>query len=162
MARVRSSMAAPTLSERLAPVTGQRLLEPGDGEAWGTLLYLAYHGTADDDGETLEDGLAVGPGLVAADRPNLVRSCSTGIWRDDRLVSGIMILTIDADHWIDPIVTHPDYKRTGLARHLICWASGELHALGVRRFRLAVTDANTPAVSLYRKLGFSREGPWPR
>lgn len=51
--------------------------------------------------------------------------------------------------------------RWGLADRLIRWASGELHNMGVSKLRLAVTDENVPAVSLYRKLGFTRDGPWP-
>lgn len=160
MPRIRSAMTVETAAERLTSVSGQRPLTPSDGAAYGALLYLAYHGSVDDDGETLEDGLKVGPGMLAADRENLVRECSAGIWRQDELVASVVIITLLGDHWIDPVITHPDYRRQGLAQHLIRWASGELNGLGIRKLRLAVTDSNKPAVSLYQKLGFVRDGPW--
>lgn len=132
-----------------------------DGMAYGALLYYAYHGTVDDDGEVLQDGFDIGPGLLAEARENLVRPCSAGIWRAGQLVAAVLTITLNDDHWIDPIIVHPDYKRQGLGTHLMLWASSALHTMGVERLRLAVTDTNKAALALYHKLGYVRDSPWP-
>ena len=52
------------------------------------------------------------------------------------------------------VVGHPDMQRREIATSLIA-ASGEaLLSAGHTRMDLFVTEANEPAVSLYRKLGF--------
>ena len=134
---------------------------PSDGMAYGALLYYAYHGTVDDDGEVLQDGLDIGPGLLAEARENLVRPCSAGIWRNDQLIAAVLAITLNGEHWIDPIVVLPQFKRHGLGTHLMRWASSVLRIHGVERLRLAVTDTNVPALALYHKLGYRRDGPWP-
>ncbi len=154
-------MTAPTLAEQVPAADGQRLMVASDGMAYGALLYYAYHGTVDDDGEVLQDGLDIGPGLLAEARESLVRPCSAGIWRAGQLVAAVLTITLNDDHWIDPIIVHPDCKRQGLGTHLMRWASSALHGRGVEKLRLAVTDANEPALALYHKLGYLRDGPWP-
>ncbi len=154
-------MSTSTLAEDVPAADGQRLMVASDGMAYGALLYYAYHGSVDDDGEVLQDGLDIGPGLLADARENLVRPCSAGIWRDGRLVAAILTITIDGDHWIDPIIVHPEFKRLGLGTHLMRWASSTLRLRGVEKLRLAVTDTNVPALALYHKLGYLRDGAWP-
>ncbi len=161
IAKARSAMSAPTLAVEVPAADGQRLMVAADGEAFGGLLYYAYHGTVDDDGEVLQDGLDIGPGLLAEARENLVRPCSAGIWRDGQLIAAVLTITLDGDHWIDPMVVHPEFKRHGLGTHLMRWAASALRARGVERLRLAVTDTNEPALALYHKLGYLRDGPWP-
>lgn len=160
MVKTRSVMSGPTRREPVAPAAGQRCLQASDGEAFGALLYFAYHGTVDDDGETLDDGLAVGPRLLATTRENLVRQSSAGIWQAGDLVAAVLTITLEDDYWIDPIVVHPDYKRRGFGYHLMSWASADLHGRGIELLRLAVTDTNEPALALYGKLGYVRDGPW--
>lgn len=161
IAKTRSAMSAPTLAEKVPAADGQRLLVASDGRAFGALLYHAYHGTVDDDGEVLQDGLDIGPGLLAEARENLIRPCSAGIWQVGQLVAAVLTITLNDDHWIDPIIVHPDFKRHGLGTHLMRWASSALHTMSVEKLRLAVTDSNEPALALYQKLGYSRDGPWP-
>jgi ribosomal-protein-alanine N-acetyltransferase len=56
------------------------------------------------------------------------------------------------------LVTHPDYRRRGLARalmnELVAFARGH----GVRRLLLEVRRSNRPAIALYRALSFAAVG----
>jgi len=59
---------------------------------------------------------------------------------------------------VNLVVTHPAHRRQGLARHavsaVLSWARDHAGAAGAC---LAVVAANTPAVALYRGLGFDTE-----
>jgi ribosomal protein S18 acetylase RimI-like enzyme len=67
------------------------------------------------------------------------------IWYDQ--VSGIALF--------EPVGCHQAYQRRGLTRALICQSLHDLAAAGVREARvLSVSDANEPAVHLYRACGF--------
>jgi GNAT superfamily N-acetyltransferase len=56
--------------------------------------------------------------------------------------------------WIGMVLTHPDYRRRGLARLLMEHALGYLDGLGVDRIKLDATDMGRP---LYATLGFEDE-----
>jgi RimJ/RimL family protein N-acetyltransferase len=49
-------------------------------------------------------------------------------------------------------------QRRGLGRALLAHAEGWLRGLDVVRFELTVVCANAPAIALYEKVGFVREG----
>ena len=52
------------------------------------------------------------------------------------------------------VVTHPDWRRRGVASRLIRQALGSASALGAARALLEVRDSNEPAQALYRGFGF--------
>jgi GNAT superfamily N-acetyltransferase len=63
--------------------------------------------------------------------------------------------TRDKAHWeIGKVATHPDYRRRGLARHLITHAIEHAQTHGAEICVLYVLAENTPAYNLYRSLGF--------
>lgn len=53
---------------------------------------------------------------------------------------------------------HPDYRRRGLGRQLLQAALDAARTFGLERIELAVLTNNTPAVALYRSMGFEIEG----
>jgi ribosomal protein S18 acetylase RimI-like enzyme len=55
---------------------------------------------------------------------------------------------------ITQICVHPDYRRQGLARMLLSVASFHFMRQGVTEISLTVTEANSPAIDLYRAEGY--------
>jgi ribosomal-protein-alanine N-acetyltransferase len=56
------------------------------------------------------------------------------------------------------IAVFPALRRQGLARKLLVYALHELVQRGARRCLLEVRVSNTPAITLYRSMGFSVDG----
>ena len=60
------------------------------------------------------------------------------------------------------IATHPDHRRTGLARQLLTEAEQILQADGVETLFLDVSELNDSAKSLYKSCGYQAVGRRPR
>ena len=77
-----------------------------------------------------------------------------GAWVGDEL-AGVLCMAPDEDEAPQLVVTmlivHPDHQRRGLARGLMQRA---LQASGPQTLAVATAEANVPAVTLYRSLGF--------
>ena len=58
--------------------------------------------------------------------------------------------------WIIEVFTDPKHRRSGFARALIRVACRVIEASNEQRVGLTVDDDNTPAIALYRSLGFVR------
>jgi len=58
---------------------------------------------------------------------------------------------------IDLLGVHPDFRHLGLAEAMLRWSLGWFREQGMRRARLTVQTNNTPAIALYRKLGFTHQ-----
>jgi GNAT superfamily N-acetyltransferase len=136
-----------------------RPVVPQDVPALGTLMYAAYHGTIDDEGETEEDTLReveatlrgqYGPLLggcsfLIEEQPGSRALCATLLtqWRDGPLLGFVM--------------THPAAQGQGMATYLIQRSTNALLARGERELYLAVTEGNAPAQHVYERLGFRIE-----
>lgn len=59
------------------------------------------------------------------------------------------------------IAVHPAYRRQGIAELLVNALISELQALAVQSLALEVRVSNTPAIQLYKKLGFEKIGLRP-
>ena len=131
-----------------------------DREDLAILLYAAFRGTIDDEGETFADALAEIDRAFAGDFGDLVLDCSLVIEQDEFLASACLIGLSEPDGI--PLVvfsmTRPDAQHQGLARYLLQQSINALLDRGHEQLRLVVTDGNTPAQSLYSSLGF-REIP---
>lgn len=55
---------------------------------------------------------------------------------------------------IKDLAVHPNYRRRGIARHLLSEALAHLYSAGAIRSMLEVRASNEPAISLYRSVGF--------
>jgi ribosomal protein S18 acetylase RimI-like enzyme len=137
---------------------GERTLAPGDARVLGELLHAAYRGTVDDEGESVEDAVgeagrtldgAYGPVLWACSR--IVVGEAEGVG----LAAAVVTHAPELGALLAFSVTRPEVQRRGFAAALIQRALSEAHALGHERLSLVVTEANTPALALYRKLGFA-------
>lgn len=68
-----------------------------------------------------------------------------------------MWLIIDEGH-ITNIAVHPDHRRTGVAKSLIASLAEAGCSQGIKRYTLEVRVSNTPAQTLYRRIGFKPSG----
>ncbi|MBI5879626.1 MAG: GNAT family N-acetyltransferase [Chloroflexi bacterium] len=134
--------------------------DAADCDLLGQLLFAAYAGTADDDGEDVDVwtshaydiiGGQFGPYVPAAsfvtpvDAPYhcaaLVVDCAPGC--------GVL----------GQVATRPEQANRGQARRLIGYALAALAGAGYHTCFLEVTLSNANAIHLYRSLGFEIVGP---
>lgn len=146
------------LQPQCAPATsGQRAPRRDDAAALGALMRAAYAGTVDDEGETEAQAVDEVLKTFAGDYGAYDAARSSLIERDGRPVSACLVTYWQARPFVAFSLTHPAQQRQGLARAGLQQAMHALHANGETELRLAVTLANTPAVALYRRLGFEIE-----
>jgi mycothiol synthase len=74
----------------------------------------------------------------------LVGSCWTKVHAEDPPIGEIYVISVD-----------PDYQGKGLGRALVLAGLAHLSGLGIVHGMLYVDAANTPAVALYKRLGFA-------
>ena len=70
-----------------------------------------------------------------------------------------MWFVLDEAH-VCNVAVHPDFRRRGIAEALVTGLVEELKNNGSHCLTLEVRASNTPARSLYEKMGFSAEGEW--
>ena len=133
-----------------------RAVHPADREDLAILLYAAFRGTIDDEGETFAEALAEIDKVFSGDYGSLLLDCSFVVERSEFLASASLICLSEPDGV--PLVvfsmTRPDAQRRGLARYLLQRSMDALLDRGHKRLRLIVTEGNAPARSLYASLGF--------
>jgi ribosomal protein S18 acetylase RimI-like enzyme len=78
------------------------------------------------------------------------------VWHvNGRLVGNASVMRSGEDLWIIAnVVTHPDYRRRGIARGLMEAAIEAARASGARQIQLQVRADNAGAQQLYKRLGF--------
>jgi GNAT superfamily N-acetyltransferase len=141
----------------LRPVHGLRPPQLSDAEALGSLMSCAYRSTIDYEGESEAEAIGEIERTFAGEHGAFSWSCSRLIERNGVPVSATLVT-----HWQHrPLVaftmTHPDHKGKGLAQACMASAMQALFAAGEFELRLVVTLENSPAVALYRSLGFVPE-----
>lgn len=151
------ALSTATFAAEEAAPPGARLLAPSDAPALARLMFDAYRGTIDDEGEPFESAVAEvgktfegGYGTMvwgasfaspSPEDPGVLDSATVvTLWRDEPLLAFSM--------------TRPELKRRGLAGALIRSSARSLARLGHDRVVLVVTVGNGAAERLYEKLGF--------
>lgn len=133
-----------------------RGLRASDREDLAILLYAAFRGTIDDEGETFSGTLTEIDRVFAGDYGELLPDCSFVIERGEFLASACLIGQPDPRG--APLVifsmTRPDAQRQGMARFLLRRSVNALLDHGHKRLTLVVTKGNAPAEHLYASLGF--------
>ena len=140
---------------------GLSLRTPGAGDlsALAELMLEAYRDTIDYAGETIVEatdeirrylgGDAVNrpllePSVVLTDGTTLASACLVACWtsRDCPLVSYV--------------ITHPLWKRRGLAKRLVAESLSRLATDGHSEVRAMITKGNLPSERLFVSLGFAK------
>jgi len=141
-----------------------RRLERSDARDLADLLYAAFHGTVDDEGESHAEAVQEIDRTLNGAYGRLLWDASFVIEQGDVLVSACVAT------WYEPLdapfvaftMTRPEHKNRGMARSVM---QRSIHALldaGHSSLWLLVTDANVPAVRLYTSLGFRKADEHPR
>lgn len=138
-------------------VAGVRTFDPADVPALGALMYRAYLGTVDYEGETPEQAAAEVRKTVEGAYGEFIPSCSKVIERAGSILSATLLTRFEARPLVAFTFTDPGHAGQGLARACMQAAMDELFAQGERELRLVVTLANAPAIKLYSGLGFRTE-----
>jgi ribosomal protein S18 acetylase RimI-like enzyme len=134
----------------------RRPVRPEDREDLAVLLYAAFRGTVDDEGESFADALAEIDRTFDGGYGTFLPDCSFVVEQDEFLVSACLIGL--SEPGAVPLVlfsmTLPDAQRQGWARFLLHRSITALVDRGYTRLRLGVTEGNEPACALYASLGF--------
>ena len=131
-----------------------RSIDPSDVPALGVLMLAAYRGTVDDEGETEADAIAEVQGTLSGEYGPFLADCSFAVDDDARIVGASLVTLWEGQSISTYLVVHPDMQRRGLGTFLMATSGNALVRAGYTHVDLFVTEANEPAVSLYRKLGF--------
>jgi ribosomal protein S18 acetylase RimI-like enzyme len=145
------------LGERAAPPEPPaRRVERSDAAALADLMLGAYRGTVDDEGETLEDAVGEVQGVLDGSYGPFAFDASFVVEDDDGLVGASLVAMWDWESrpLLLYLVVRPEAKRRGMGTALLLQSGEALAAAGHPELDLFVTEANEPAVNLYRKLGF--------
>lgn len=132
-----------------------------DGHDLAVLLYAAFRGTIDDEGESFADAQHEIEKTLSGDYGRLMMDCSFVIEHEDGLAAACLI------SWYEPsaaplvvfTMTAPTLKGRGLARFLLVQSINALVERGHAQLELIVTDGNEPAQRLYASLGFQEMEP---
>jgi GNAT superfamily N-acetyltransferase len=158
MARSRFAMILPLERQRAHGMFTTRPVVPSDASALSQLLYAAFRGSIDDEGETPADARYEIDRLFRGDYGRFDPATSVLIEEDGALQSACLISWFDV-HAAPLVVfsmSRPEARRRGMARHLLKVSINALLDRGERFLTLVVTEGNTEAISLYRSLGFRR------
>jgi ribosomal protein S18 acetylase RimI-like enzyme len=135
-----------------------RGLDGEDGTIIGNLLYFAYKGGVDDEGQSVEEARVEGVetlqgryGAIIWPACFVATASANG---ENAVCCSVVTESERFGAFIAFVATHPDFQRRGLAGALMAKSIDALREVEVDRVTLVVTDANEHAVSLYRKLGF--------
>ena len=77
---------------------------------------------------------------------------------DDRVIGYVGSQSSIDEADIMNVAVHPDFRRRGVAEALIIRLVSDLKERGIHALLLEVRVSNTPAITLYEKLGFSQVG----
>ena len=133
-----------------------RTIRTSDANDLAILLYAAFRGTIDDEGEPFSAAVDEIKKTMAGDYGRLLTDCSFVIEEGEFLSSACLI------SWYEPAgnpfvvftMTRPEAKGQGMARFLLKKSINALITRGDTRLTLIVTDGNGPAQHLYEALGF--------
>lgn len=129
-----------------------------DSSLLAYLMDAAYQGTIDHEGETIEQCEQEMLQTINGRYGTFVPEASKMIVIDGVAAAACLVTLWQGRPLIAFSMTSPLYQRRGLSRSLIEQAISALHALGEKVLYLVVTDGNTSAQELYRKIGFKELG----
>lgn len=156
-------MAGPRLKMRLAlspqqssKVWSFRQVTPGDRDKLGALMLEAYRGTVDYEGETLEQSIEEAQSILDGKHGVFLPAASFVIEQEEQPNSAVLVMWYGGVRapLVAVLMTLPDCAGMGMGAFLLQKAINALIDQGYEELYLFVTEANTPAVHLYKKLGF--------
>ena len=144
-----------SLAERELPGDlRHRAVRSAEAATIGELMLAAYRGTVDDEGESLEDAVAEVERVFEGAYGPFVFEASFVVDDEGDPVGASLVALWESRPLLLYLVVRPEMKRRGIGTFLLARTGNALLAAGHPELDLFVTEANQPAVSLYRKLGF--------
>lgn len=132
-----------------------RELDPADPEQWAALVGMELEDL--DEPDRTESHADFLTRRFAGHRA--LAEAGHGGWfaayaPDGRPVASLGIFATGADRWrYQQVITHPDFRRRGIAGALLRAAGARAFASGAREL-VIVADLTGPAIGLYRRAGF--------
>lgn len=80
----------------------------------------------------------------------------------DKIVGYCGVILTPPESDITNVCVSEEYRRKGIARMLLGQLQKDLSKSGITTLHLEVRESNLPAIALYEKLGFVRDGLRPR
>jgi ribosomal protein S18 acetylase RimI-like enzyme len=133
-----------------------RSVRPDDSEALAILLFAAYRGTIDDEGDSFAEALEETEKTFRGDYGRFLPGCSFVVEEGEFLASACLVSFFEPHNapLVVFLMTRPEAKRRGLARQLLQRSMNALLDEGYARLTLVVTNGNDPAEQLYESMGF--------
>ncbi|WP_268240028.1 GNAT family N-acetyltransferase [Deinococcus humi] len=134
-----------------------RAVEPQDVPALAALMLDAYRGTVDfEEDATLEDARAELQRLMQGEYGTPLLGASRVAVLNGRVVGAVLLTRWgpEAFPFVAFTMTAAAFKGQGIALGAMEAVIAGLSAAGEDCLQLVVTTANTPAVRLYKRLGF--------
>ena len=131
-----------------------RTIGSDDVRALGALMLAAYRGTVDDEGESEADAVAEVERTIEGGYGPPLDDASFVVEDGGRIGGASMITLFESDPFLTYLVVDPEVQRRGIGTFLVGVSGNALLLAGYATLDLFVTEANEPAVNLYRKLGF--------
>lgn len=128
-------------------------------KALAELMDTSYTGTIDHEGETLDQCFQEMKGTIEGKYGPFISEASFVSFDGLTAASASLITLWKGSPLLAFSMTAPNYQGRGLARFLIQKSLHALKTVGYRELYLVVTEGNTPAEKLYRKVGFEFLGP---
>lgn len=88
----------------------------------------------------------------------VVRRPGNPVVADDEVVAYIIYWQIRDDVQVNNVAVHPDCRGLGLGEAMMRYAIARVREAGATFMTLEVRPSNTPALALYKKLGFEIMG----
>ncbi|MBI1802324.1 MAG: GNAT family N-acetyltransferase [Chloroflexi bacterium] len=143
------------------PVQGDTSpIMPSHAAAVGELLFAAYQGTADDDGEGLEQWTDHARDVITGQYGHFLSGASSATPVSPPFDSVSLFIDYAPGYaLLAHVATRRSLMNRGLARRLITCSLGALAEMSYRACFLEVTLSNANALHLYRSVGFKEIGP---
>lgn len=128
----------------------------GDINSLAKLMFEAYQGTIDYQGETFEDAVEEVQDTINGKYGTLLEQCSFLIEDKGQVLSACLV-TLPEETSLPLLtfaMTHPSFKNQGMGTFLIKKSINALLTQSYKELYLVVTEGNIAAQHLYEKMGF--------
>ena len=122
------------------------------------LMFSAYVGTIDYDGETPDDARAEIDKYLDDTEMKPLLNCSWLFFAHGRMVSACLISWWASKRCpiVGYVITHPDWKNRGIAAELLQETLQSLSEQNYSLVRAVITEGNVPSERLFSQAGFTR------
>ena len=135
-----------------------RIISVEDAAILAELMDMAYQGTIDHEGETLDQCLEEMRGTLGGKYGAFLNFASFCAISDNAAISASIVTFYKGIPLLAYSMTSPDFQGKGIGRYLIERSIDALAKHGYPDFYLVVTSGNRPAENLYARVGFKYLG----